>query len=99
MKSVEFYLDQLGREATDKVTGFNGIVTSIGFDLYGCIQAIVTPKSKKDGDLIDSRWFDIDRLNIKGRPVMKNPSFRLLRSSQDEDFDPKGPQEKSIPKF
>ena len=49
----------LGLKVTDQVTGFSGVVTSVGYDLYGCIQAIVTPQLKADATkLEESRWFD-----------------------------------------
>lgn len=41
----------LGMEVKDKVTGFKGVVSTITFDLYGCIQAGVTPKIKNGGNL------------------------------------------------
>lgn len=59
----------LGLKAEDKVTGNKGIVTSVSFDLYGCIQAIVT---NKDG----CKWYDINRLKVKkNKRVMNLPDF------------------------
>ena len=44
--------------------------------MYGCIQAIVRPKVDKDGKLVDSNWFDVDRLKILSKtPVMNVPNF------------------------
>ena len=37
-------LKLLGLKVKDKVTGFTGIITSVSFDLYGCIQVIITPE-------------------------------------------------------
>ena len=34
------HLELLGQKVEDKVTGFRGVVTTISFDLYGCIQAV-----------------------------------------------------------
>ena len=48
----------LGLKVRDRVTGFEGIASTIGFDLYGCVQALVTPEMDKEGKLADSRWFD-----------------------------------------
>lgn len=63
MKNIENYIDTLGHLAKDKVTNFEGVITSISFDLYGCIQAIVTSRKIDDkGDSV-SKWFDINRLN------------------------------------
>lgn len=68
------HLSYLGFTAKDKVTGFEGVITSISFDLYGCIQAIVTPRNHKKGQ---GRWFDVARLEIfedAGR-VLEPPIF------------------------
>lgn len=68
------HLDMLGRKAEDKVTGFKGVVASVYFDLYGCIQAVVTPKVK-DGADRKSQAFDVGRLKISGEPVMERPNW------------------------
>ena len=48
-KNIEKHLDLLGRKVEDKVTGIKGVVTSVSFDLYGCIQAVITTPAK-DGE-------------------------------------------------
>ena len=64
----------LGKKAKDKVTGVEGVITSVSFDLYGCKQAVVHPGTKDDGTIHEVRWFDICRLTItNGIPVMDNP--------------------------
>lgn len=64
----------LGLKVRDKVTGFEGVATSIDFDLYGCVQVIVQPPIDKDGKRQDSLWFDIKRLTT-GERVMPVPNF------------------------
>ena len=60
----------LGRKVRDKVTGLEGVVTSLSFDLYGCIQAVVTENIEK------CYWADITRLEVLDpRPVMELPNF------------------------
>lgn len=90
MLSVKENLDLLGFVAQDKVTGCEGVVTSISFDLYGCIQAVLSPKADKDGKRPDSAWFDVCRLVKKEGPVMEAPDF-------DIGID-KGPETKPIPR-
>lgn len=64
------YLELLGFKVRDVVTGFSGTVTSVSFDLYGCVQAIVSPEFK-DGKIGDSHWFDLKRLKVESAdPVM-----------------------------
>lgn len=76
MKSIcRKHLNLLGLKAQDKVTGFKGVITSLCFDLYGCIQATLTPISKENKRL-DSHWYDISRLKlISKKPVMDRPNF------------------------
>jgi hypothetical protein len=80
MISIKKHLDMLGMVVEDRVTGFRGVVTSVGFDLYGCIQAIVNPGLDKDGRIGDQHWFDIGRLKLADgedgeEPVMTRPDF------------------------
>lgn len=76
MQKVRNHLALLGIRVEDKVTGFAGVVDSVSFDLYGCIQAGVNPGLNKDDEQKDCRWFDVSRLTIKGtNPVMATPDF------------------------
>lgn len=54
MINLKKHLDLLGMRVEDRVTGFRGVVSSVGFDLYGCIQAIVNPGQDKDGKLMEA---------------------------------------------
>ncbi len=70
------HLALLGLMVTDKVTGREGVVTSVCFDLYGCIQAAVDPGYKEDGSRHEVSWFDINRLRVvTSKPVMEIPDF------------------------
>lgn len=72
------HLNLLGLKVRDKVTGCRGVVTSVCFDLYGCVQAALQPEAK-DGKLPDSTWFDEKRLIVESdRPVMERPTFELI---------------------
>ena len=69
------YFDLLGRKVVCKVTGFKGVVASVSFDLYGCIQAVVVPPSDS-GKRSNGEWFDVGRLKVKGSSrVMPVPDF------------------------
>ena len=69
------HMEILGFKATDKVTGFKGVITSLCFDLYGCVQAAVTPEAT-GSTLEGGLWFDVTRLDIKSnKPVMDIPDF------------------------
>ena len=75
----------LGRKVKDKVTGQEGVVTSISFDLFGCVQAVVDPGIDKDQKRIDSHWMDTHRLVVKkGKPVMELPTFQYDTGPADK---------------
>ena len=94
MLNVKDHLNMLGLRVEDRVTGFNGIVSSVGFDLYGCIQAIVNPGLGTDGKMGEQTWFDIARLRVVDEvPVMPRPDYSFGPVSEGL----KGPAEK--PRF
>ena len=70
------YLDLLGCRVTDRITGFSGVVESISYDLYGCIQPWITPSIDDKGKLEGGRFFDGGRLEKSGtQPVVPVPPF------------------------
>jgi hypothetical protein len=76
MTAIQKHIDLLGRNVADKVTGFRGVVTSMSFDLYGCIQALVHPGTDADGKIKEQQYFDVNRLLIvDDERVMAVPSF------------------------
>lgn len=75
MEKMKEHLSLLGMNVKDKVSGFVGVVTSVSFDLYGCIQAIVLPTCNDKNEPQESRWFDVNRLEVTGGPVMERPKF------------------------
>ena len=91
---AENHLKMLGLPVKDRVTGFSGVVTTVSFDLYGCVQLVVTPEAGKDGKLEDGRWFDVTRLEVTGEePVMDLPNFSKGYIAEGK----KGCAEKSLP--
>ena len=54
----------LGKQAKDVITGFAGTVMGYCLYLTGCHQILLSPKCKEDGTCQDSRWFDLDRIEI-----------------------------------
>lgn len=93
MVDLKKHLAMLGMKVEDRVSGFKGTCTSVAFDLYGCIQAVVNPGVDKDGKPSDSHWFDIGRLTTTSdEPVMARPTFEW--SQQEIAAGKKGPAEK-----
>ena len=96
MINLNKYLDMLGMRVEDRVTGFKGVITSMSFDLYGCIQAVVNPGVDKDGKPGDSHWFDVARLLATDlEPVMDRPEFNWTPEAVADGR--KGPADK--PRF
>lgn len=70
------HLDLLGKTGKDRVTGFVGVISSISFDLYGCVQVVLCPPLDKDGKMQDGRWFDANRIEITNHErCMPVPQF------------------------
>ncbi|HXD38850.1 MAG TPA: hypothetical protein VN624_19505 [Rhodanobacter sp.] len=93
MINLNKHLDLLGKRVADRVTGFKGVVATVSFDLYGCIQAIVNPGTDAEGKLRDSQWFDVNRLRvIDTQPVMPRPDFEWAPQAIAEGR--KGPAER-----
>lgn len=91
MSSVQKHLALLGLPVKDRVTGLTGVVTSVSFDLYGCIQAVVHPGLDKDGKPAEQTWFDVARLEPQSAtPVMAQPDYEVGAIAEGR----KGPAEK-----
>jgi len=89
--NAQKHLKLLGMKVQDTVTGLNGVVTSIAFDVSGCIQAVITPHAKADGTVADSRYVDVARLKITSKTrVMPVPNFDVGPIAEGK----KGPAEK-----
>jgi hypothetical protein len=76
-ESMQEHLKLLGQKVRDVVTGFTGVVTSISFSLYGCIQAVVTPDyDEKGGKQPEGRWVDVSGLQLLSKKaVLPVPTF------------------------
>lgn len=86
---IHAHLALLGHPARDRVTDAEGVVTSVSFDLYGCVQGLLVFKRAPDGKQDDSRWYDVARLEKTGDRVMHPPA----RWSGVET----GPEDKPVP--
>lgn len=77
MSMIDEHLKWLGLPALDRVTKAEGVVTSVCFDLFGCVQAGLTPETDDKGKQGESHWFDVKRLVAtgNGEPVMPRPDF------------------------
>jgi hypothetical protein len=95
MENIKNHISILGHRVRDRVTGAEGVVTSVTFDLYGCVQAIVNGGLDKDGKPKETFWYDIARLEIIGDRVMPLPDF--INNAETIAAGRKGPEEKPTP--
>lgn len=98
--NIKKHLNKLGYKAKDKVTGFEGVITSVSFDLFGCVQALVDPGMDKDGKRKEQAFMDIARLEILGKaPVMEQPDFDWTETDEAKAAGKHGPARSSaVPK-
>lgn len=86
----------LGMRMRDKITGLEGVVSSISFDLYGCVCAVITQPKKEDGTLPAGIWIDINRLvALTDKRVMDVPDFDAMARAPAEFSH--GAAEKPVP--
>lgn len=85
----------LGYEGKDRITKQSGVISSIAFDLYGCIQVLLTPlKVENNTDIKVQGWFDINRIEIKkGKKIMEAYYFE----TKYEHFNDTGGPENNKP--
>jgi hypothetical protein len=60
-----------GMKVTDIITGFTGTVTGIVSYISGCNQALVAPPLDAKGEVPESKWFDLQRLQqVPGSSIL-----------------------------
>lgn len=80
-------IDYLGRRGRDRVTGAEGVVESVAFDLYGCVTVILRPSVGDDGKHRDTHWLDISRVELLGdERVMPVPAFVPKVAAQPKTY-------------
>lgn len=57
-------MENLGKLAKDKITGFEGVITSKHNYITGCAQYGLQPKIDKDGKIPDKQYFDEGRIEF-----------------------------------
>lgn len=55
---------QLGDKVEDTLTGFEGIVVGLAQYISGCNQALVKPRTLKEGAMVEGEWIDEQRLLV-----------------------------------
>lgn len=96
---IDATINMLGLKGRDRVTGFRGTITSVCFDLYGCVQMSLSPDAKEgDDDLKHGHWFDVSRVVVADEErAMPVPDFRAM-ATLPADFG-HGPAEKGPPRL
>jgi hypothetical protein len=81
-------MQNLGKKAKDKVTGFEGIIVGKTSYLFGCNSYGITPAAA-EGKVNDTCWFDEGRIEILGDGILpsavqaeKNGGLGACRSGE-----------------
>ena len=90
-QTIDAHLSLLGLPMKDKVTDFEGMVDSVSFDVYGCVQACLKPKVASDGKVPGGYWFDVKRLKTTGKRLMEIPPHMTTPPGQEA-----GPADKPV---
>lgn len=81
--SIENELSLLGRRVRDKITQTEGVITSVAFDVSGCIQGLVVRGNGPDGKSLDPGWYDTKRLQVLSDPIVPQPTFVQVPGGQE----------------
>jgi hypothetical protein len=73
----------LGDKVQDKVTGFQGVVTSRGDHISGCDTYGVQPVALKDGAPADVKWLDEPRMKLVQAQALAPVDTREDRTGAD----------------
>jgi len=85
MNTVQDALAMLGFIGEDRITGLTGVVASVSFDLYGCVQVILNPGLDKDGKVKEAYWMDAKRVKLQpGKRVMDPPDFMATEAEKEK---------------
>lgn len=66
---MQTFIYELGKKAKDRVTGFTGVITGRSDFIAGCRQYCLAPPINAEGKIVDSHWFDEERIDIIGDGV------------------------------
>lgn len=65
----QIFKHELGVTGKDKITGFEGILTSRAEFLTGCSRYCIQPKELREGKPIEGIYFDEDQIEIIGKGI------------------------------
>jgi hypothetical protein len=79
----------------DRVTGFKGVIDTIGLDLYGCVQCTIKPVGLDEkGETFKGQWFDVSRVRVGDRRVMDVPAHFYQAEAQTKRATSQGAADK-----
>lgn len=77
------HLKILGLKGKDRVSGMVGVVSSVCFDLSGCVQGYIRPMVDKDMKHREGGWFDTKQIEILStKPVIPVSDFSAPPGAQ-----------------
>ena len=57
-------MEKFGKKATDKITGFTGVITAKAIYMHGGVKYLLTPKVDEKGKIQNEEWFDDGRIEV-----------------------------------
>ena len=78
-------MENLGKKARDKITGFEGIIVGKVVHLYGCATYGLAPQAVIEGKPAHTAWFDEGRIEIIGDGI--SPESVQAEKPGGEDLD------------
>lgn len=68
---MEYPIGCIGR---DSITGFSGRVIAVAKYITGCNQVLLAPPLSPNGEYVESRWMDFERLHFEpGKIELPHP--------------------------
>jgi hypothetical protein len=81
------FAHELGKKGQDKITGFQGIIIGRCEHLYGCNTYGLSTQVSKEGNRIQTEWFDEARIIIIGKGIfIPNPDDGRLRANRGGEY-------------
>lgn len=64
--ALQDYINNIGKQGKDSVTGFTGTIVLVSQSLNGMVRYALQPKVAKDGKYPDGIDLDVDRVKVSG---------------------------------
>ena len=71
--------NKLGFKGVDRISGYRGVIESVSFDIYGCVQYLLRREVKDNDPNTDvAAWYDEKRIRVTGKQRVIKCDFKDL---------------------